>query len=214
MKKSTIDASKLKHPQRAIWEAIKRSGYTLKELSLYLGHHHAYLHHFFDKGTPVELSEDDRINLSYKINMHPNDMKNKSFNLIDMAASGIIMPKIDNSLIFKKSDRIRLVRELMWMNAGGIQQACEDLKISIDSIKMIEFGDIEPDLDFRVRFCGLTGCPWKFIESGSMCGMRWELIAWIGHIAPRMLPSIAVIQPSIFPSAKENHAQKTLTVQA
>lgn len=83
--------------------------------------------------------------------------------------------------------RIAAVRRCVW---PAIEQAAADLSIPLAQFEAVEAGTEQFTPAQLLRFCARAGCTECFIVQGDMDGVRWVLVAWLGHTAPELVPGL------------------------
>ena len=83
--------------------------------------------------------------------------------------------------------RIAAVRRCVW---PAIEQAAADLSIPLAQFEAVEAGAEQFTPAQLLRFCARAGCTEGFIVQGDMDGVRWVLVAWLGHTAPELVPGL------------------------
>jgi len=83
--------------------------------------------------------------------------------------------------------RIAAIRRCVW---PAIEQAAADLSIPLAQLEAVEAGAEQFTPAQLLRFCARAGCTEGFIVQGDMDGVRWVLVAWLGHTAPELVPGL------------------------
>lgn len=110
-------------------EAIKKKGFTYRELSLSIGRRDSYLHRFIKYGLPRHLDESDRHKLAAILEVDEKDLTDKDFTVLPIPShvSGVSMVADKIASLFKKNGVSIDILNVSACCGGGLEVDSEDV---------------------------------------------------------------------------------------